>query len=58
MRQTASPLIVLVLACFATGREYAPRVISPLRADAYSMRTFAQFPQWRRLRGDALAWEI
>jgi hypothetical protein len=58
MRRVFSLLIVLVLACFATGREYAPRVLSPLRADAYSMRTFAQFPQWRSLRGDALAWEV
>ena len=58
MRQTASLLIVLALAPLAAGREYAPRVLSPLRADAYSMRTFAQFPQWRGLRGDALAWEV
>ena len=55
---SASLLIVLFLAAFAAGREYAPRVLSPLRADAYSMKTFAQFPQWRGLRGDALAWEV
>jgi hypothetical protein len=58
MRPSAFLLILLVLAPFAAGREYAPRVLSPLRADAYSMRTFAQFPQWRGLRGDALAWEV
>ena len=58
MRQAASLLIVLLLAPIAAGREYAPRVLSPLRADAYSMRTFAQFPRWRGLRGDALAWEV
>jgi hypothetical protein len=51
-------LLVLVMTPLATGREYAPRVLSPLRADAYSMRTFAQFPRWRGLRGDALAWEV
>ncbi|MGA2033211.1 MAG: hypothetical protein ABSG68_13215 [Thermoguttaceae bacterium] len=58
MRQAAWLLIVFVLAPFAAGREYAPRVLSPLRADAYSMQTFAQFPPWRGLRGDALAWEV
>ena len=58
MRHTVSLLIVVVLVPLAAGREYAPRVLSPLRADAYSMRTFAQFPQWRGLSGDALAWEV
>ena len=40
------------------AREYAPRVISPHNADAYSMKTFAEFPRWRRLQGDQLAWEV
>ncbi len=42
----------------AMAREYSPRVVSPHRADAYSMRTFAQYPRWRDLNGDALAWEL
>ncbi len=58
MRHAALLLIVLILTPFAAGREYAPRVLSPLRADAYSMRTFAQYPKWRGLRGDALAWQV
>ena len=57
MRQ-ASLLLVLLLSAAAAAREYAPRVVSPQRADAYSMKTFAQFPRWRGLRGDALAWEV
>jgi len=58
MRHAIAFLILFVLSGIAIGREYAPRVLSPLRADAYSMRTFAQFPRWRGLRGDALAWEV
>lgn len=52
---------ILLVSCCAGGvsaREYAPRVVSPERADAYSMRTFAEFPRWRGLQGDALAWEV
>ncbi len=37
---------------------YSPRVLSPHVADTYSMKTFAQFPRWRDLKGDARAWEI
>jgi hypothetical protein len=51
-------LLLLALAPFAAGREYAPRVLSPARADAYSMKTFADFPRWRGLRDDALAWQV
>ena len=47
-----------LLAAPASAREHAPRVVSPHRADAYSMKTFAEFPRWRGLRGDALAWEV
>jgi len=49
-----------LLACVAgaSAREYAPRVLCPDRADAYSMKTFARFPRWRDLHGDALAWEV
>lgn len=42
----------------AVGREYAPRIVSPHTADAYSMKTFAAFPRWSDLKGDALAWEV
>lgn len=41
-----------------TGKVFSPRVLSPHTADAYSMKTFAQFPRWRDLRGDALAYEV
>jgi len=47
-----------LLAGGASAREYSPRVVSEDRADAYSMKTFAEFPRWRNLRGDALAWEV
>jgi hypothetical protein len=53
---------VVFLAALAPGsapaREYSPRVISPHNADAYSMKTFAQFHRWRNLEGDARAWEV
>ena len=58
MRCFAPLVFWCVLAASAAAREYAPRVVSPQRADAYSMRTFAEFPRWRGLRGDALAWEV
>ena len=35
------------------AREHAPRIISPHNADAYSMKTFAEFPAWKDLSGDA-----
>jgi hypothetical protein len=54
---------VLVAAFWLTlpslhAREYAPRVVLPYHADAYSMKTFAQFPRWRDLKNDARAWEV
>ncbi len=52
------PFLVTLLAATAAAREYAPRIVSAERADAYSMKTFAQFPRWKDLRGDALAWEV
>ena len=42
----------------ARAREYSPRVVSPRGADAYNMKTFAQFAPWRGLEGDRLAWEV
>jgi len=38
--------------------QYAPRVVSPHNADAYSLRTFAEDARWRDLTGDARAWEM
>jgi hypothetical protein len=65
-RRSAASLLrpLFVLAVFVLvvpalqSREYAPRVLSPYHADAYSMKTFAQFPRWRELKNDALAWEV
>ena len=51
-------LAALALAWPAAAREPAPRVLSPHNADAYSMRTFAEFPRWRDLSGDAKVYEI
>ena len=45
-------------ASLATAAEHAPRVLSPHNADAYSMRTFAEFPRWRDLDDDAKVHEI
>ena len=42
----------------ATAAEHAPRILSPHNADAYSMRTFAEFSRWRDLDGDAKVYEI
>ena len=55
-------LFVLLTVLFGApeieAREYAPRVVSPHNADAYSMRTFRQFHRWRDLESDELAWEV
>lgn len=59
MRSTTIGLVViLAFVPAAAGREYSPRVVSPHNADAYSMKTFRQFPRWRDLEGDSLAWEV
>jgi hypothetical protein len=59
MRQQLAVTLALVLwAAMTQAREYSPRVVSPERADAYSMKTFAEFPRWRGLKDDALAWEV
>ncbi len=50
--------ILLAGAALSFAREYSPRVVSPHNADAYSMKTFAQFPRWRGLHGDQIAWEV
>ena len=56
-------LLVLAAAALALSsalqaHEHAPRVLSPQNADAYSMKTFAQFPRWRDLQGDAKVYEV
>jgi hypothetical protein len=50
--------VVSLLTVPAAGRQYAPRIVSPHQADAYSMQTFRQFPRWKDLTGDELAWEV
>ena len=62
MRRALQPVVITLMLFLtvraASAREYAPRVVSPERADAYSMKTFAAFPRWRDLKDDALAWEV
>jgi hypothetical protein len=53
-----SLLAGMAVSLAAQAREHAPRVVSPYHADAYSMKTFAQYQRWRDLRGDARAWEV
>lgn len=56
-----STLIALLLAAaplLLHAREFAPRVVSEHTADAYSMKSFAQFHRWRDLQGDARAWAV
>ena len=55
---SCSVAALMALATGASARQYAPRVISPHNADAYSMKTFAQFPRWQELNGDAKFYEI
>src|SRR6266508_1201810 len=42
----------------AQGAVYSPRVLSPHNADAYSLKTFAEFPRWRDQHGDAKVFEV
>ncbi len=56
MRRTVLALALAALP--AAAHEHAPRVLSPHNADAYSMKTFAQYPRWRDLQGDAKVFEI
>jgi hypothetical protein len=59
-----SLLTVLSLVIFggvssdSQARVHAPRVVSEHNADAYSMKTFASYPRWQSLQGDAKAWEM
>jgi hypothetical protein len=60
MRNSTVVCLAFVVTSFgaAEARHYSPRVASPHVADAYSMRTFAQFPRWQALEGDAKTWEV
>ncbi|MGH7226114.1 MAG: hypothetical protein ACRELF_23105 [Gemmataceae bacterium] len=55
-------LFVLAGVCLAVpvlhAREYAPCIVSPYHADAYSMKILAQFPRWRERNNNARAWEV
>lgn len=48
----------LAAASALQAHEHAPRILSPYNADAYSMKTFAEFPRWKNLQGDAKVYEI
>ncbi|MGD0088821.1 MAG: hypothetical protein ABSE73_02770 [Planctomycetota bacterium] len=50
--------VLLVSNLAGQAREYAPRVLSPHNADAYSMKTFAEYARWKDLQGDAKVFEI
>jgi hypothetical protein len=59
MRAFRSSLLLLVLFTLtAQGRVHTPRVLSPHTADAYSMKTFAEFDRWRDLEEDEKVYEI
>jgi len=57
-RRTLAVGVLLVVASAASAAEYAPRVLSPHNADAYSMKTFARFARWKDLAGDAKVYEV
>lgn len=42
----------------AAARECAPRVLSPHNADAYSMKTFAEYHRWKDLKRDEKVFEV
>ena len=59
MRTILFLLVQILLAnAVIEAREYAPRVLSPHNADAYSMKTFAQYTRWRDLKPEAKMLEI
>lgn len=43
-------LVLLLQSGVLMAIEHAPRVLSPHRADAYSMKTFAQYHKWKDLK--------
>jgi hypothetical protein len=51
-------LVGLATGARAPAHEHSPRVLSPHVADTYSMKTFADFPRWRDLEGDAKIFEV
>jgi len=58
MRNLIPILLALSLSCSGQARVYSPRVVSQHNADAYSLKTFAQFHRWRELKGDERAFEV
>ena len=58
MRQIILLGALFLFGATAGANQHAPRVLSPHVADTYSMKTFAQFPRWRDLTGDAKVYEI
>ena len=48
----------LALGGTAPARDFAPRVLSPHNADAYSMKTFAQYHVWKDLSTDAKVYAV
>jgi len=58
MRSGVLTVVALFFGGMARGAVYSPRVLSPHNADAYSMKTFAQFHRWRDLKGDVKVCEI
>ncbi|HUG94502.1 MAG TPA: hypothetical protein VML55_27035 [Planctomycetaceae bacterium] len=56
-RISVASVVALLSASLHAGVP-SPRVVSEHTADAWSMRTFADFPRWRALTGDAKAWAM
>jgi hypothetical protein len=50
---------VLVCGCAITSAAvFSPRVVPAHQADTYSLKTFAQFDQWKDLSGDAKVYRV
>ena len=61
MYRTGMLCRLLLFCCLAVPGQaalYSPRIVSPHNADTYSLKTFAEFPRWRDLSGDAKVYEI
>ncbi len=58
MRKILLAMLSASIAGQVQGAVHSPRVLSPHNADAYSMKTFAQFHRWKNLQDDAKVYEI
>lgn len=56
--RTLLAAVILLFTFPVQAGVYSPRVLSPHNADTYSLKTFAEFPRWRDLQGDAKVYEI